>query len=97
MYIREYQKRSDRVNEILAKGLIDHFRSEKEYHTTPAEKHLEDCPDATVHLEKANDGFYGCETGCEYYDLVGSISCEHGYITRHDASSFGELDWVFNL
>lgn len=101
MFIGEWEEQSEKVQRILTQGLLDSYKTQ---HPTfsmkygnDSEKHLFECEKATAKLKEAHDGFYGCDTGCEYYTLEGTISCPHGYSEEYDASGFGEMYWYFDL
>lgn len=104
-FISGWEEREDRVNHILTQGLLDSFREEHKSiygHTrfgfgNKSEEHLFYCDKTYANLEIAHDGTYGCDTGCDFYTLKGTISCPHDFSVEHDASTFGGLDWVFDL
>lgn len=101
-WISAWEEREERVNQILTQGLLDNYKGVNNkpfrfYADTGLNKHLLNCDEAFAELNEAHDGVYGCETGCDYYTLEGTISCPHGYSEEYDASQFGSLDWVFDL
>lgn len=62
---------------------------------TPGEKHLAACPDTTVTHIQGEDGYYGCETGCEYARLEARISCPH-HSEDYTYGEFGDLADLIN-
>lgn len=55
------------------------------------EKHLAKCPDASARHVVGNDGFYGCESMCEYATLTATLSCPHGVSQEYEYGDFGDL------
>jgi hypothetical protein len=55
------------------------------------DQHLLTCPEATATDITGGDGYYGCETGCEYVRLEARISCVHGQADVYHYGDFGRL------
>src|SRR5690349_8589974 len=54
-------------------------------------KHLAKCLDTTVRHVVGSDGFYGCESMCEYATLTAAVSCPHGFSDEYEYGEFGDL------
>lgn len=55
--------------------------------------HLVACPEAVADAT-AEDGVYGCETGCDYARFEATISCPHGFSEQYEYGQFGELSYI---
>ena len=54
-------------------------------------EHLRSCPGLTVAYASAEDGEYGCDTGCEYARLEADLSCPHGESERYRYGTFSDI------
>jgi hypothetical protein len=62
------------------------------YRQDGTDEHLRACPDTTVNTTGGHDGFYECDTGCEYLRLVAVVSCpHHGTGDTYEYGKFGNL------
>lgn len=52
--------------------------------------HILNCNYAVTDLE-GGDGYYGCETGCEYYRLTATVRCACGIESTIEYGDFGQL------
>ena len=53
--------------------------------------HLRECPDLSASQPEAENGSYGCDTGCEYARLGADLSCPHGHSEAFTYGDFGDL------
>lgn len=60
-----------------------------------AHPHLASCPDAAVRDATGGNGWYGCDTGCEYVRLEARVSCPHGYDAEFEYGEFGDMESLF--
>ena len=81
------------ADELVARYILREYRREKtnSYGGTP---HLAECPEATVEHPQAEDGEYGCETGCEYVRMTATIRCPHGESSNYEYGEFGQLAYI---
>ena len=77
--------------EAIVDWVLGLYARPKQSWETPPIKHLINCPDTRITFEDAYDGTYGCETGCEFYRVSGTIWCSHGAEDEFDYGDFGEL------
>jgi len=90
------------MNAKVARYILDSFRSEwpgnrsNVFPGATDRPHLLDCGEATVDHLDGGDGFYGCDTGCEYIRLSATIRCPHGEAQEYDYGLFGELSDILD-
>jgi hypothetical protein len=75
----------DQAAAAVNRWLLKQYRRERRH------KHLRECPDAYARDTDGGDGFYGCDTGCEYVRLTTTIMCPHGESDKFHYGEFGEL------
>lgn len=80
---------ADRANEKVAEYVLQAFRGEPD--EDPAALHLAACEGAFVEDPAAEQGAYGCDTGCDYVRFTAVIACEHGRRYRFEYGEFGML------
>lgn len=80
-------ERSERVDALVKAWILDEYRDEHARTGT----HLSECPDVTVATFEAEDGEYGCDTGCSYLRLEATLSCPHGETTEYEYGEFGDM------
>ena len=54
-------------------------------------EHLRNCADLIVQFPTAQEGTYGCDTGCEYVRLTAELFCPHGYRESFEYGEFGGI------
>lgn len=88
---------SDADNKV-ARMVAQMYREEKLFESNPFDHqlHLAVCPTMRAENAEANDGAYGCDTGCEYYDLRALIKCDCLAIADDlwSYGSFGDTSWL---
>lgn len=79
------------ADELLARYVLRGYREKN----TPAfgapPPHLVSCEEATAKHVEAEDGTYGCETGCEYVRLTAMVECPHGESVEFEYGDFGDI------
>jgi hypothetical protein len=83
-------ERNERVETLLRGFVLDEYRKEGR----GLGEHLTDCPDLVVAELDANDGTYGCQTGCDYVRFEAVLTCPHGERTEWEWGDFGELAYI---
>lgn len=83
-------EQSERVDALVKAWILDEYRDEQHIHWSPP-SHLSECPDVTVTTYEAQDGAYGCNTGCSYLRLEATLSCPHGETTEYEYGEFGDM------
>ena len=79
------------ADELVGRFILRDFREGIERSSSDEERHLAECAEAAAtHIEGEN-GFYGCDTGCEYATLTAKLTCPHGYEVEHEYGEFGEI------
>ena len=74
------------ADQLLAKYILRKHRYKR------PTGHLAECDQVTVEHPQGEDGFYGCETGCEYVTLSATLRCTHGQSEHVDYGDFGTLN-----
>lgn len=80
-------ERNERVEALVRGWVLREFRDD----TTG---HLSTCPLASLEEYDADDGSYGCDTGCEYVRVSATAVCPHGEREEWQHGEFGELSMV---
>lgn len=57
--------------------------------------HIVTCPSLRVVDFEGGDGFYGCETGCEFVRLYANLACEHE-TGKYFYGNFGDMSWIID-
>lgn len=79
----------ERANALVAAWMIRDYLAERD-----ADPHLKSCPEVTATVS-GGDGYYGCETGCEYVRLEAEITCPHiGESVEHEYGSFDYMESI---
>lgn len=78
------------ADQLVARYILRQYR--EDYRNKA--KHLSTCTDVVVEHPEAEDGFYGCDTGCEYYTLDATIRCPHGEMEEYHYGDFGEISYI---
>lgn len=81
----ELEDVSERANELVRAYIVRHYLAEN-----PG-GHLGGCDQVTVEDAAAEDGGYGCDTGCEYVRFTAVLACPHGSREEHGYGEFGDL------
>lgn len=82
----------DRADALVKAWILDVYRKDQRlsaYRVTSS--HLSECPDVSISWYEAEDGEYGCDTGCPYLRLEATLSCPHGETTEYEYGEFGEM------
>ena len=86
------------ADDKVARMVAQMYREETLYESNPLDYqlHLAVCETMKAEHAEANDGAYGCDTGCEYYDLRATIKCDCPTIADEVWSygSFGDTGWL---
>ncbi len=77
------------ANDRVATYILEQFRGEK--YTTATAQHLYRCDSIRVIDPDAQDGDYGCDTGCDYTRFTATIACDHGQQVDYEYGEFGML------
>lgn len=80
------------VAEIVNRWILMRFRyTDYQWSRDETLKHLGECESATAVVQEVDDGYYGCDTGCEHTTLKANIVCKHGKVYEYEYSDFGSL------
>lgn len=79
------------ADEKVSRFILRDFRSNVGRGSTNDEQHLADCGETVAAHVEAEDGYYGCETGCEYARLLARIECPHVQAVDYEYGEFGEV------
>ena len=86
------------ADDKVARMVAQMYREETLFESNPFDHqlHLAVCETMKAEAAEANDGAYGCDTGCEYYDLRALIKCDCPTIADEVWSygSFGDTGWL---
>ena len=74
------------ANQKVARWILAKFRQE-----AAGSGHLVECSEASVIHFDGGDGYYGCETGCEYLRLEARVVCPHGEQRDYHYGDFGDM------
>jgi hypothetical protein len=80
-----------RAMNLVRDYVLDRFRAEFRYDRRDALAHLAQCPSTRANLTEAEDGSYGCETGCEYARFTALFNCDHDHVFSYEYGEFGDL------
>lgn len=75
----------ERVNRLI----LRRYRAQADGVERP--RHIHRCPEVYVADGDAEDGTYGCDTGCEYVRLEATLRCPHGEEDQIHWGDFGQL------
>jgi hypothetical protein len=76
------------ADEKVAQYILREFRRED------PTKHLTLCPDTDVVEADAEQGTYGCRTGCDFTRFTALIACSHGDRETYEYGEFGDLSSI---
>jgi len=86
----------DKVNRLVAQM----FREQTLFDTNPLDYqlHLASCDTMRAESAEATNGSYGCDTGCEYYELEAVIKCEcpDAADEQYSYGSFGDTYYLLS-
>lgn len=57
--------------------------------------HLAKCDEIELVDPSAEDGYYGCDTGCEYFRFEATLRCSHGESVEYEWGDFGMMADLF--
>lgn len=80
---------ADRANAKVARYILEQFQEEPG--DEPAAGHLAACDSVRVEDPDAQNGTYGCDTGCDYTRFTAVIACDHGQRHEFEYGEFGTL------
>ncbi|MER6183035.1 hypothetical protein [Streptomyces sp. NPDC001652] len=80
---------AQRANERVAAYILEQF--EDEPGDDAAAQHLAACDSVRVTDPDAQNGTYGCDTGCDYTRFKAVIACDHGQQCEFKYGEFGRL------
>jgi hypothetical protein len=75
---------ADDYDELVARYILREYRDDNT-------GHLAECPETRVTDSDAQNGSYGCETGCAYARFEAVVDCPHGQREEFAWGQFGEL------
>jgi hypothetical protein len=85
-----------RANDKVARYILEQFKDDPD--TEPAAEHLAACDSVRVTDPDAQNGTYGCDTGCDYTRFEAVITCDHGQRHEFQYGEFGMLsDIIWDL
>lgn len=85
---------AQRANERVADYIMRQLRGEPG--DSPTAQHLANCDSARVTNPDAQDGTYGCDTGCDYTTFTATIACGHGQQMDYEYGEFGMLSDILS-
>lgn len=74
--------------DLKVERLIRRYYAEKS-----PDGHLVTCPDVKVIHPYAEDGEYGCDTGCPYFSLSATLVCPHE-AEEFEYGDFGQISYM---
>ena len=81
-----------RATNLVRDYVLDRFRAEYRFDPRDVIKHLAaECTLVKATLTEAEDGSYGCDTGCEFVRFTALITCDHGQEFCYEYGTFGDL------
>lgn len=75
------------ADEKLIALILDQYRGQH-----PG-SHLAHCDGTRVLHPEGDDGQYGCDTGCDYFNLEATLECPHES-ERWTYGDFGQIAWL---
>lgn len=84
----------NRADELVARYILRVYREQHARVDGTPTTHLAGCAEAQVTDPDAQNGTYGCDTGCDYYTLTATISCPHGETEDYEYGDFGEIAYL---
>ena len=79
--------KNERVEQLLKDYIFIKFKQGESSH------HLAKCEETKVIEVDAEDGTYGCETGCEYYRFEAVLECPH----EREEFEYGDFGRLYNV
>lgn len=80
---------ADRADKKVARYILEQFKGEPG--DDLAAQHLAACDSVRVTDPDAENGTYGCDTGCDYTRFEAVIVCDHGQRYEFEYGEFGML------
>lgn len=74
------------ADELVAAYVLRQYREE-----TWRRTHLVACDQVVVEHPGGEDGYYGCDTGCEYVRFTATLKCPHGESEEVEYGEFSRL------
>ena len=82
--IAEQERRAEHAQQLLQRYVLAEFKDDHPTH------HMTACPSTRITDFDARDGSYGCETGCSYYTLAATVTCDHEFM-EYTYGDFGDV------
>lgn len=85
---------AERANRLVKSFILRQFSEDCASERHPGIQHLLVCPSTFVQETDGHDGIAGCDTGCEYYRLTSTLSCEHRVVVEYEYGEYGSMSYL---